>query len=287
MKEYIVKEEMMLIEFLRTTLTKLSKNNIKSLLSKEMVLVNNSVQTKFNYIVKPKDRITIRETKIKGNNYNKDINILYEDEDIIVINKPAGLLTIATEKEKEYTLYHFVMNYVKNKDKHNKIFIIHRLDRETSGIVIFAKNQKTKNIFQNSWEKNILYRGYYAIVEGAVSKKEGTIKSYLTENNSYMVYSTNNKNDGKLAITDYKVVKENDKYSLLEVNIKTGRKNQIRVHLKENGNVIVGDKKYGSKINPINRMALHAYKLEFIDPRNNKKISFKTEMPTLFKKLIK
>ena len=287
MKEYIVKEEMMLMEFLRITLTKLSKNNIKSLLSKEMVLVNNSVQTKFNYIVKPKDKITIRETKIKENNYNKDINILYEDEDIIVINKPAGLLTIATEKEKEYTLYHFVMNYVKNKDKHNKIFIIHRLDRETSGIVIFAKNQKTKNIFQNSWGKKILYRGYYAIVEGAVSKKEGTIKSYLTENNSYMVYSTNNKNDGKLAITDYKVVKENDKYSLLEVNIKTGRKNQIRVHLKENGNVIVGDKKYGSKINPINRMALHAYKLEFIDPRNNKKLSFKTEMPTLFKKIIK
>ena len=287
MKEYIVKEEMMLMEFLRITLTKLSKNNIKSLLSKEMVLVNNSVQTKFNYIVKPKAKITIRETKIKENNYNKDINILYEDEDIIVINKPAGLLTIATEKEKEYTLYHFVMNYVKNKDKHNKIFIIHRLDRETSGIVIFAKNQKTKNIFQNSWGKKILYRGYYAIVEGAVSKKEGTIKSYLTENNSYMVYSTNNKNDGKLAITDYKVVKENDKYSLLEVNIKTGRKNQIRVHLKENGNVIVGDKKYGSKINPINRMALHAYKLEFIDPRNNKKLSFKTEMPTLFKKIIK
>ena len=287
MKEYIVKEEMMLIEFLRTTLTKLSKNNIKSLLSKEMVLVNNSVQTKFNYIVKPKDKITIRETKIKGNNYNKDINILYEDEDIIVINKPAGLLTIATAKEKEYTLYHFVMNYVKNKDKHNKIFIVHRLDKETSGIVIFAKNQKTKNLFQNNWDRNIIYRGYYAVVEGSLKEKEGTLKSYLTENSSFMVYSTNNKNEGKLAITDYKVVKENNNYSLLDINIKTGRKNQIRVQLNDNGNVIVGDKKYGSKINPINRMGLHAYKLEFIDPRNNKKISFKTEMPTLFKKLIK
>ena len=287
MKEYIVKEEMMLIEFLRTTLTKLSKNNIKSLLSKEMVLVNNSVQTKFNYIVKPKDKITIRETKIKVNNYNKDINILYEDEDIIVINKPAGLLTIATAKEKEYTLYHFVMNYVKNKDKHNKIFIVHRLDKETSGIVIFAKNQKTKNLFQNNWDRNIIYRGYYAVVEGSLKEKEGTLKSYLTENSSFMVYSTNNKNEGKLAITDYKVVKENNNYSLLDINIKTGRKNQIRVQLNDNGNVIVGDKKYGSKINPINRMALHAYKLEFIDPRNNKKISFKTEMPTLFKKLIK
>ncbi len=287
MKEYIVKEEMILMDFLRQTLTKLSKNNIKSLLSKEMVLVNNSVQTKYNYIVKPKDKIVIRETKIKANNYNKDINILYEDDDIIVINKPAGLLTIATSKEKEYTLYHFVMNYIKNKDKHNKIFIIHRLDRETSGIVIFAKNQKTKNLFQNSWDKNILFRGYYAIVEGKLKNKEGILKSYLTENSSYMVYSTINKNEGKLAITEYKLIKENNNYSLLDINIKTGRKNQIRVQLSDNGNVIVGDKKYGSKNNPINRMALHAYKLELIDPRNNKKILFKTEMPTLFKKIIK
>ena len=170
--------------------------------------------------------------------------------------------------------------------KNNKIFIIHRLDKETSGIVIFAKNQKTKNLFQNAWDKNILYRGYYAVVEGTLKQKEGTIKSYLGENSAFMVYSTTKEN-GKLAITDYKVLKENKKYSLLDINIKTGRKNQIRVHMMENGNVIVGDKKYGSNINTINRMALHAYKLELIDPRTNKKISFKTSMPTIFNKLIK
>ena len=287
MKEYVVDENMILIDYLRKTLTKLSKNNIKSLLSKEMVVVNGSVQTKFNYELKKNDKIVIRDTKIKSKKLKHDINILYEDEDIIVINKPSGLLTIATAKEKEYTLYHFVMDYIKSKDKHNKIFIIHRLDKETSGIVVFAKNQKAKNIFQNTWEKNIIYRGYYAVVEGSLKEKEGTIKSYLTENSEYMVYSTNNKKDGKLAVTKYKVIKENSKYSLLDINILTGRKNQIRVHLKENGNVIVGDKKYGSNINPINRMALHAYKLELIDPRNNKKITFKAPMPTVFNKLIK
>lgn len=286
MKEYIVEEEMILIDYLRKTFTKLSKNNIKSLLSKEMITVNNAVQTRYDYIVKKGDKVVIRDTKIKVKRYNKDINIIYEDDDLLVINKPAGLLTIATNKEKDFTLYHFASNYVKEKNKNNKIFIIHRLDKETSGIVVFAKNQKTKNLFQNSWDKNILFRGYYAVVEGTLEKKEGTIKSYLTENNEYMVYSTNQK-DGKLAITDYKVVKENKKYSLLDINIKTGRKNQIRVHMKENGNIIVGDKKYGSNINPINRMALHAYKLEFIDPRTNKKMSFKTNMPTIFNKIIK
>ena len=286
MKEYIVNEEMILIDYLRNNLTKLSKNNIKSLLSKEMVTVNNNVQTRYDYLVKKGDKIVIRETKIKVKRYQKDINILYEDDDLLVINKPSGLLTIGTNKEKDFTLYHFASNYVKEKNKNNKIFIVHRLDKETSGVVIFAKNQKTKNIFQNSWDKNIIKRGYYAVVEGKLAKKEGTIKSYLTENGEFMVYSTNSK-DGKLAITNYKVIKENNKYSLLDINIKTGRKNQIRVHLKENGNVIVGDKKYGSTINPINRMALHAYTLELIDPRTNKKIIFKTNMPTLFNKLIK
>lgn len=286
MKEHIVKEEMKLIDYLRAEFTKLSKNNIKSLLSKEMITVNNNVQTRYDFVVKKGDKIVIRDTKIKVKRYQKDINIIYEDEDILVINKPAGLLTIATAKEKDFTLYHFASNYLKEKNKNNKIFIIHRLDKETSGIVIFGKNQKTKNLFQNNWERNIISRNYYAVVEGKLENKEGTIKSYLTENSEYMVYSTDSKK-GKLAITDYKVLKENNKYSLLDIDIRTGRKNQIRVHMKENGNVIVGDKKYGSTINPINRMALHAYRLEFIDPRTNKKVVYKTNMPTSFNKIIK
>ena len=286
MEKFISNTEDILINVLRNNLSKYSKNNIKSFLSKEMVLVNNNVQTRYDFLVHKTDTIEIRETKIRVSKIKSNLNIIYEDDDIIVVNKPAGLLTIATSKEKEYTLYHFVMNYVKEKDKHNKIFIIHRLDKETSGIVVFAKNQKTKNLFQKDWEKNVITRGYYAVVEGEKKKKEGTIKSYLTENSEYMVYSTNKK-EGKIAVTKYKVLKENKNYSLLDINILTGRKNQIRVHFKENGNVIVGDKKYGSNNNSINRMALHAYKLELIDPRNNKRLSFKIPMPTVFNKLIK
>ncbi|MBR4830143.1 MAG: RluA family pseudouridine synthase [Bacilli bacterium] len=287
-REYIVSTKEELLSFLRTNLTSKSKNNLKSLLAKEMVLVNGKVQTKFNFILFKGDKVEIRDTKIKtDNNYKKEIKIIYEDDDIIVVNKPCGLLSIATSKEKEYTLYHFISTHLKERNKNNKVFIIHRLDKDTSGIVIFAKNQKTKNLFQNNWDKIIRGRYYYAVVNGSLKEKEGTIKEYLIENDkTYMVYSTNNKKEGKLAITDYKVIKENNNYSLLDINIKTGRKNQIRVALKDIGNPIVGDKKYGDGKSSINRMALHQYKLELMDPRTNKFIRFKTDMPITFKKLI-
>ena len=288
MEEFISHEEDILINVLRNNLKKYSKNNIKSFLSKEMVLVNNKVQTRYDYLVHKTDKINIRETKIKVPKLKNNLNIIYEDEDIIVINKPYGLLSIATEKEKEYTLYHFVSSYLKDRNKNNKVYIIHRLDKDTSGVVMFAKNLKTKNLFQNNWDNLIRNRCYYAVVNGTLKEKEGTIKEYLIENDkSFMVYKTNNKKDGKLAITDYKVLKENKNYSLLDINIKTGRKNQIRVAMQGLNTPIVGDKKYGDGKSLINRMALHHYKLELFDPRTNKKIMFKAEMPTSFKKLIK
>ena len=288
MEKFISQEEDILINVLRNNLKKYSKNNIKSFLTKEMVLVNNKVQTRYDYLVHKTDKIEIRETKIKVSKIKNDLNIIYEDDDLIVVNKPCGLLSIATKEEKEYTLYHFVSDYLKGKNKNNKVFIIHRLDKDTSGIVIFAKNQRIKNMFQNNWDSIIRERKYYAVVNGILKDKEGTIKNYLVENDkSFMVYSTKNKNEGKLSITDYKVLKENKDYSLLDINIKTGRKNQIRVTFKDLGNPIVGDKKYGDGKSLIKRMALHQYKVELIDPRNNKKLVFKTEMPTSFKKLIK
>ena len=288
MEKFISNEEDILINILRNNLKKYSKNNIKSFLTKEMVLVNNKVQTRYDYLVHKTDKIEIRETKIKVPKIKNSLNIIYEDNDLIVVNKPYGLLSIATKEEKEYTLYHFVSDYLKSKNKNNKVFIIHRLDKDTSGIVIFAKNQNTKNLFQNNWDKIVKMRKYYAVVNGTLKDKEGTIKNYLVENDkSFMVYSTKNKNEGKLSITDYKVLKENKDYSLLDIDIKTGRKNQIRVSFKDLGNPIVGDKKYGDGKSLIKRMALHQYKVELIDPRKNKKIIFKTEMPTIFKKLIK
>ena len=288
MEKFISKEEDILINVLRNNLKKYSKNNIKSFLTKEMVLVNNKVQTRYDFLVHKTDTIEIRETKIKVSKIKNDLNIIYEDNDLIVVNKPYGLLSIATKEEKEYTLYHFVSDYLKSKNKNNKVFIIHRLDKDTSGIVIFAKNQRIKNMFQKNWDSLVKMRKYYAVINGTLNNKEDTIKNYLVENDkSFMVYSTNNKKEGKLSITDYKVLKENNDYSLLDINIRTGRKNQIRVTFKDLGTPIVGDKKYGDGKSPIKRMALHQYKIELIDPRDNKKKVFKTEMPTSFKKLIK
>ena len=261
---------MELLEYLYKNI-KESKNTIKNLLKNGNVYVNNKAITKYNYILKDTDKVEVRN---KINN----IDIIYEDKNIIVVDKPYGMLTISTLKEKEKTLYHIVSNYIKKNNKNSKIFVVHRLDKDTSGLVVFAKSESIKNKLQNNWDK--VTRKYIAVVDGA-TKNKGIIKSYLEEKNG-LVYSSNK---GKLAITEYQKIKSNDKYTMLDINIKTGRKNQIRVHLKETGNPIIGDKKYGNNDNSIKRMALHAYKLEF--KLNNKIFNFEIDYPNDFKKLIK
>ena len=211
------------------------------------------------------------------------LNILYEDKYLIVIEKPSGLLTIGTIKERENTLYKKVSDYVKKQHKSNKIFIVHRLDKDTSGIILFAKNEEVKRKLQRDWDKTI--RKYIALVEGNVTKN-GIIKNYLGETKTLKTFITNNKNLGKLAITKYYVLKNTKEYSLLNIEILTGRKNQIRVHMESINHSIVGDKKYGSKKNPIRRLCLHANYLEFIHPVTNKKIIINTNYPIIFDKLI-
>ena len=205
----------------------------------------------------------------------KKLKILYEDKNIIVIDKPSGLLTISTEKEKERTLFHQVYEYLKQKNKNNKVFIVHRLDKDTSGIVVFAKDIQTKAYLQNNWDK--FKRNYVAVVEGHTKDKD-ILKNYLMETKTYLTYVVND-NKGKLAITEYEKVLENDKYTMLSINIKTGRKNQIRVQLSNIGNPIVGDKKYGSRKDPIKRIALVANTLEFIHPKTNQKIKIDIDIP--------
>ena len=212
----------------------------------------------------------------------KKLDIIYEDKEILAINKPSGLLTISTLKEKEKTLFHEVSCYVKKSNPKAKVFIINRLDKDTSGIVLFAKNQNTKYLYQNSWDKLAKKRCYIAIVNGKLKDKKGTIKSYLKETKTLLMYSSNDKKDGKLAITNYSVIKENDKYSLIDIEIKTGRKNQIRVHLSDIGNPILGDKKYGSKKSSANRLMLHASYLLLINPKTNKKMEFICNTPKIF-----
>ena len=277
MEKYIVKENEILIEFLKKTFSNLSKNSVKSLLHNEKVFVNGNMTTKYNYELNIGDVVEIREKVAKN------IDIIYEDKDIIVINKPSGLLTVATEKEKNKTAYHLVMEYLKKKNKNNRIFIIHRLDKDTSGIIMFAKNERAKHLYQDNWNDIVKKRCYYAVIDGKMQNKEGTIKSYLKENGN-MVYSVKDRS-GKLAITEYKVLKERKNISLLDINLKTGRKNQIRVHMKENKTPILGDLKYGEKSKLINRLALHAYKLELINPVTKKLLIFEVSMPNKIKTL--
>ena len=209
------------------------------------------------------------------------LDIIYEDKELIVINKPAHMLTIATEDEKINTLYHKVYEYLKKKNKNNKVFIVHRLDRDTSGIVLFAKNQKLKELLQANWNEIAITREYLAVVEGFVEPVKKTITEYLKETKTLLTYATND-HSGKEAITEYEVIKRSKAYSTLKINIKTGRKNQIRVAMQNMNHPIIGDKKYGSSKNPLRRICLHASKLEIIHPINKKTYTFETRHPREF-----
>jgi tRNA pseudouridine32 synthase/23S rRNA pseudouridine746 synthase/23S rRNA pseudouridine1911/1915/1917 synthase len=209
----------------------------------------------------------------------KGIKIVYEDRDIIAIDKPPGLLTMASASEREKTAYHVLTDYVRKGYSRSpkRIFIVHRLDRDTSGIVIFAKTAEAKNRLQDSWDKT--EKKYIAVVYGKLPDMSGVITSYLAENAAHVVYSTKDRSIGKLAATAYKVLKETRDFSVLEIDLITGRKNQIRVHLAENGHPIVGDAKYGKKDDIHKRMALHARSISFNHPWSGKRMLLETKVP--------
>lgn len=210
------------------------------------------------------------------------LDIIFEDKHILIVNKPSKKLTISTDKEKYNTLYNEVYNYLHKKNQ--KCFIIHRLDKETSGLIIFAKSEKAKNIMQENWEDVI--RKYYAVVEGIITSN-GKIESYLKETKTLYTYSTNDKVNGKYALTFYNPINNNNAYTLLDVLIKTGRKNQIRVHMNDINHPIIGDKKYNSKKNPLGKLGLYAYYLEFNHPITKEKMIIKADIPKEFNNIFK
>jgi 23S rRNA pseudouridine1911/1915/1917 synthase len=213
------------------------------------------------------------------------IKILFEDEAVVVVDKPAGLLTIATETERERTVYAALRARASGKKPPQKIFIVHRLDREASGLLVFAKTIEAKDKLQEQFKSHSAGRRYIAVVEGQVRGEDFSIRSYLAENAAFRVYSTRKKGEGKLAITHVRVVKRNPKTTLLQVRLETGRKHQIRVHLAEHGNPIVGDKAYGSRSNPIRRLALHGEYLSFRHPLSGKRVEFEAKYPNVFQTL--
>lgn len=283
--EFKVNKEQELMKFLEENLPHKNRNNIKTMLKKKQVLVNGRAISQFNHVLRVGESVSLSRRPGPAAAQLKGVVVVYEDKDLIVVNKNAGLLTIATDKEQRMTVYSMLSNYVKEQDKNNKIFIVHRLDRETSGLMMFAKSKEMQGLLQESWKQTIAERSYLAVIDGKLDPAEGTHRSYLFESSAFIVYSTKDPERGQEAITHYSTLKSNDEFSLLKVNLETGRKNQIRVHLKDLEHPIVGDKKYGSTSNPIGRLGLHAWVLAFRHPISGKMFRFETSIPGSFLKL--
>lgn len=275
-----------LLDYLLEAMHDRKRTTVKDYLKHNQVMVNGNITRRWDLPVPAGAEIKVNTSREFQTFRNSRLHIVYEDDHIIVANKGYGLLSVGTDTRSEGTAYWLLREYVKRIDPRNKIFIVHRLDQQTSGLMIFAKTVEAKEALQHNWNNMVLERKYAAIVKGEPDPSEGTITSYLAENSAHEVYSTNNPKEGKLAVTRYRTVRTRGGYSLLELQLETGRKNQIRVHLKDLGFTIVGDRRYGSEASPIHRLALHAMTLRFIHPVTRRDMNFSCPLPPGFSKLV-
>ena len=275
-----------LMPFLLSKLGGMTRTSVKQLLSQRRVTVNAGVQTRHDTPLKAGDVINILQGRGNVELRHPKLRVIYEDDALIVVEKKNGLLTVPVKAEsKETTVYSILKEYVKKQSYRNTVHVVHRLDRETSGLLVFAKSPELQEYMRTYWRQLVTKRTYVALVEGRLEQKEGKITSWLTEDNrTALVSSSPVDNGGQLAITNYKVLKEGD-MSLVELNLETGRTNQIRVHMASMGHPVVGDRKYGNgnESSPIDRLCLHARVLEFIHPMTEKKVRFETPMPKEFR----
>lgn len=284
---YPVEHESRLMEFLIKSMPDRKRQSIKDMLRHGSVMVNETVTSQFDTPLNPGDTVRVNLTRSFPVFSNPRLKIVYEDDDIIVVNKGYGLLSMGNDKIKDGTAYSILRGYLKEKDPRNKIFIVHRLDRDTSGLMMFAKTPEAKDAMQHNWNNMVLERRYVCVVEGKMEEAEGTVRSYLAETSQFEVYSTQNSDEGQLAVTRYRTLKTGGGYSLVEVSLDTGRKNQIRVHMKDLGHPIAGDRKYGAKSSPIHRLALHAMTLRFVHPVTRRDMRFETPVPVPFTGMVK
>ncbi len=281
-KRYKVEQEDTLLNFLVSLFNDKSRTTIKSYLAHRQVAINDMPTTRFDASLHPGDEVKINLKQGFSIFTHSRLRLVYEDEYIIVIDKGYGLLSMSTKRIKTGTAYNILSDYVKSQNPENRLFIVHRLDRDTSGLMMFAKSKGIQEQMQHNWHNIVLERKYVAVVEGMVEEPEGIIRSYLTENSAFQVYSTNNPEEGQLAITRYKRLAYNNRYSLIELDLETGRKNQIRVHMHDLGHSIIGDRKYGAHGSPLGRVALHASKLRFAHPVTRHEMNFETPIPSRF-----
>ena len=282
-----VPETTTLLAFVEKRLADHSKTKVKSMLKHNQFAVNSMPTSQFDTPLEDGDKVSVNFTKSFRVFSSPRIKLVYEDNDILVINKGYGVLSMGTDNIKEGTAYSIMREYVKYSDPRAKVFIVHRLDRDTSGLMMLAKTMEAKDTMQHNWNNMVLNRKYGAVVEGVIPDEEGGVKSYLAETAQFEVYSTQDPTKGQLAITRYKVLKRSSGYTLVELELDTGRKNQIRVHMKDLGHPIVGDRKYGASSSPIRRLALHARTLRFVHPITRKEMNFELPVPTRFAGLVK
>ena len=285
MADYLVKTGRRLIDYL--TDMGYTRTKVKQLMRHRAVEVNEKAAQGYDHLLQKGDTVSVRKEKRESKVVTPlGIKIIFEDEALIVIEKPAGLLTIASETEKTRTAYYQLNEVLKGRSPRTgeRIFIVHRLDRDTSGLMVFAKNEKVKRTLQEGWKE--VEKRYYALVEGRPAKKEGGIRSRLSETKSLKVYIDPHSEGARLSETKYQVIKAGREYSLLDILLETGRKNQIRVHLSGIGHPVAGDKKYGAKTNPIARLGLHSYRLLFKHPVTGKPLRFESKLPASFNRLI-
>jgi len=282
-RTFPVREPGELLAFLLASPTGQSRNAVKSMLARGQASVNGTVRTAYNFPLKAGDTVTLSYEKVAEPPPLVGLSIRYEDEDLLVVEKDAGLLSIASPHDTAgLTAYRQLMEHVRRAHPGNRVFVVHRLDRDTSGVMMFAKSERVQQKLQNDWQEAVRERVYIALVEGHVREPEGTISSWLKETKTLKMYSSSRPGDGRHAVTHYKRLQFGGGYSLLEVRLETGRKNQIRVHLHDIGHPIVGDKKYGARSRAIGRLGLHAAVLAFIHPTTGKLLRFESRVPAAF-----
>lgn len=271
------------MDFLMKKLDGISRTKAKHMLANKVVSVNGERTSKFDFALEPNMVVEIGKPTAKERFRSPWLNIVYEDKYLLVIDKKEGLLTNSPTKEQD-TAQSILNQYFIATQQRCRAHTIHRLDRDTSGLMLFAKDKKVALMFEEDWKKTVYDRRYVAVVSGQMEQQEGKVCSWLKDNKAFITYSSPTDNGGKYAETYYWVLDSTKRYSLVELSLETGRKNQIRVHMKDLGHPVVGDQKYGNGDNSLGRLCLHAYKLCFTHPVTGKDLEFETDFPTVFER---
>ena len=280
-----VTKDAVLIEFVMEKMYGISRNRAKALITNRVVLVNNAITTHPLTELKAGQVVQIDRSKRKMSFHSNELDIVYEDPYLLIIDKHPGLLSMSNNSRQQ-TVQTVLNRYLEKGGGRNTSHLVHRLDRDTSGLMVYAKDVQTQQTLINGWQQLVTDRRYIALVEGELESSRGRIQSWLTEDKRFITHSSPVDNGGKLAVTHYEVMDSSNGYSLVECELETGRKNQIRVHMADLGHPVVGDHKYGSENDPIRRLGLHAYMLCFVHPVTGKHMRFETPVPALFEKCL-